>query len=785
VVNFKKILALALIMVIVLIGIFGYLAVMLRHISSSPSPIPAEHNVTTALYSSMISQNMLFYNQNSSVFPYSLLFYDAANVPYAILNVSLLASLPPSNVYMLNYSNDCFNCGNSFAAASAIENDLVSYGVVNSESSIGVLSKSDLQSINNDSLLIIINGLMPSYMFEYINGTNETILQYLLNRGTSIIYVGQSFSRLVLPGGVVVPNSNNLPFLSTFSTSLPKTSTFYFSNATFGFTSGGTYGTASYANIFNGSIIAFSNYLNSWRSPAEAGSDIAKAAAQEFWIPKYASDTQLIPVGYYQKRSGNIGIILNKTEFAYNSTSLPKLNSGYLRVALYNNMTYNLTNASIYKYYLYVPDYSINGSISIPSDIIPGQSTPATLEVFTRSSIPISIQPHLSIYTANMSMIETLPLQFFSAYGNFTFLKYLTLQLPPGKYIARLESFSNMQYAAALFQVPSVKLSMSNANFSSNVYRIAVSSGGMPISGVNYSISVNGLYKSSGVISNGTLYYALPSGSPKINGNATFSISMLSKNFTYVFVRPSTAIKISSQYIELAVVAIIVLMMVTLVRAPNRDEFYIDVPNLPRQDKIPIKLKPNEVIGVFDKLNSYYHWKYMPLSKNEVRMAIATNLRKNNMPINLTYNNVDVILSQLVEKNELASIDDLYAPKAWIDASKHDIEYLAVFKKLRLYFVSHALIFSDLDSSTVADMTIASHGEKIYIVIFSPTSRFKNIPVYSNSITYIAFINEDRLEEFKDSLYSNVSPDVEQLKLYISAGMIRLINVDNPDDIRV
>jgi hypothetical protein len=175
----------------------------------------------------------------------------------------------------------------------------------------------------------------------------------------------------------------------------------------------------------------------------------------------------------------------------------------------------------------------------------------------------------------------------------------------------------------------------------------------------------------------------------------------------------------------------------------------------------------------------------MPLSKNEVRMAIATNLRKNNMPINLTYNNVDVILSQLVEKNELASIDDLYAPKAWIDASKHDIEYLAVFKKLRLYFVSHALIFSDLDSSTVADMTIASHGEKIYIVIFSPTSRFKNIPVYSNSITYIAFINEDRLEEFKDSLYSNVSPDVEQLKLYISAGMIRLINVDNPDDIRV
>ena len=772
-------------MVIVLVGIIGYLAVMLNHISSIPAPAPVAHNVTTALYSSQISQSLLFYNQNSSIFPYSLFFYAAANVPYAIFNVSLLEYPSPSNVYILNYSNDCFNCGNEFAAASAIRNDLVSYGVVNLGSSIESLSKSNLASIKNNSLLIIINGLMPSYMFEIENGTNETALQYLLNHGTSIVYVGQSFSRLVLQGGVVVPNSNNPPFLSTFSTSLPGTSTFYFDNATFGFTSGKTYGTASYVNVFNGSIIAFSNYLNSWKNPADAGSDIAKAAAQEFWIPKYASGVEAIPIGAYNKSSGNIGIVMNESRLAYNSTLLPSLNSGYLRVALYDNLTYNLTNNSIYRYYSYAPDYSLNGSISLPQAMVPGAPVPATLEVFTRSSIPINIQPHLSIYTVNMSRVEVLPLQFFSAYGNFTFLKYITLQLPPGMYIAKLESFSNVQYAGALFQVPSVKLSMLSANLSTNAYKIAVSSGGIPISGVNYSISVNGLYQRTGVIRNGTLYYALPSGSPRINGNATFSVSMLSKNFTYVLVHPSTSIKISSQYIELAVVVIIVLMMVTLVRAPNRDEFYVDVPNLPRQEKIPIKLKPNEVVSVFDKLNTYYHWRYMPLSKNEVRMAIATNLRKNNMPVNLTYNNVDVILNQLVEKGELVSIEDLYAPKAWVNASKHDIEYLAVFKKLRLYFVTHALVFSDLDSSQAADMTIASRGEKIYIVIFSPTSRFKDIPVYANSITYIAFINGGRVEEFKDSLYGNVSPETEQLKLYISAGMIRLIDVDNPDDIRI
>ena len=171
----------------------------------------------------------------------------------------------------------------------------------------------------------------------------------------------------------------------------------------------------------------------------------------------------------------------------------------------------------------------------------------------------------------------------------------------------------------------------------------------------------------------------------------------------------------------------------------------------------------------------------MPLSENEIRIGILTNLRYNGMPINISYNNLDKLLNQLIRTNELTSSDNLYMPAAWTKQSNHDIEYLATFKKLRIYFVSHTFMFTDLDTSNVADITATFHNQRINIFIYSETSKFKKTMTYEYAKTYIAFLNNDKLEEFKAKLFNSELPEAEELKLYISLNEIGLINADSPE----
>jgi ribosome-associated toxin RatA of RatAB toxin-antitoxin module len=298
------------------------------------------------------------------------------------------------------------------------------------------------------------------------------------------------------------------------------------------------------------------------------------------------------------------------------------------------------------------------------------------------------------------------------------------------------------------------------------------------VTNVRYNVSLNNFYQENGIVQSGIIEYKLPNGAPEgLFLNFTFTI--LGRKATYVVVHTSAPVAINTQYIELGLVLVMMVIMVIFVRAPTRDEFYIDVPNLPATKKIEVKLKAAEVLSIFDKLNSNYHWKYMPLSKTEVKSAIALNMKYNNIPVELTYRNVDSILDSLLVKNYVVSADELYAPASWVDSSKHDINYLATFKKLRIYFVTHSYTFTDIDISEEADMVATLHGDRRYVVIYSDTSRFKNIPIYPGSRTYLVFINSDAMEEFKEKLYNTSSDAAEKLKMYISADYIRLVDADN------
>jgi hypothetical protein len=785
--RFKKFFIIAVVIVILIAAFMAYIGVSFRSLLSTvtkPTPPPI-----TYLNTSVAATNLLSYNLGTSLIPYALVYYNEKNISSININATLFLTPPPKSIYILNDSNSCpFNCQNLPNIISAVKAALVQYNVVGSQSQIYTIDQQDLAYLPNDSALIILGSAMPFSMYSKVNGTNQMLLSYLLNKGTDIVYAGSNFSYATQGDILINVTSSTLPtYLSwTQHNEIYSNSGFFFNYSTFSFTLGSQYGPLTYVSYGNGSILAFPNYITTWKNASDAGHDVAKSLSQLFWLPKYAFGYANATILNRTNSTGDVGVVM-----AYSSNTLQYNNriksrdQGYGRIVVYTNSTYSIGNFTndIYKYESYKTNLTINGTMAIDDNIVPGeQILPIpTISLFLPSSQPKLYSPHIVISDLNSTRVQTIPLSSFNASGNISVIEPLTLYLPPGRYIAQVLGFYDNQYAAALFNVYPIEISLASANYTNGAFTFKLESSNTPLSNIGYNISVNKLYPANGTVSNGTIVYVLPKGSPKLRGNITFSIGMLTKVFTYSTSNSPIKIVIPSQYIELAIVVLVMFIIITVVRAPNRDEFYIDVPTMTKVKPIPIKLKAEDVVQAFDKLNVYYHWKYMPLSVAEAKIAIANNLRYNNMTVNLTHSNVDVILNQLVTAGYLVGADGLYAPKAWISQSGHDIEYLATFKKLRVYLVNHAYVFTDIDSSDKADIIATIHNERVYIVIFSQTSKFKKMPVSPSAKTYIAFLNSYKLDEFENYMREYSTPSAEELRMYISVGQVKLVDADNPE----
>ncbi len=781
-----KLKTIALLAIVILVVVFGSLAYYLSFLLKSAQTGP--HAVSTgkpSVSAVLIQQNLLSYNNNSQLLPYALFDYHSRNATSLLVSGGIYTQPVPTTVYILNWSNQCSGCINMTQFIVALNSDLYNYSVFNSSfARVQIVSASGLSSIKQNSVLIIPNGYLPDFMLSSAGASNTT-MQALLNKGTSIIYIGKNFSRLISAQDVVIPDSNQPQFLNTNPViSYTQGSSYSFNKPTFTFAQGTSYGPISYESVFGGHIIAFANFMNSWPSPSKAASDIAAVIFQSFWIPQVTSGATSVAINNYSSSSSSAGLVLN-SGFLTSTRQISSVLSSYEgRVVIESsNNHFSSPSGTSYTIVYFTPMYQVNGTIAIPSVLFPGQPVSSTMSVYVPGTQ--EVEPHIDIFNSNLTLVTSLaPFFTKSVTSNYTFLEVFNPLLGPGSYVAELNGFLGQHYGAAYFTVPGITFSLQGVNFSEGTYQFSAYAATQPVSNTTANISVNGQYKSQVSINQGSFTYSLPIGTSPPTGNLTFSINIGKQSYVYTTFYTAPSITINKQYIEFVIAVIIVILEITLVKAPTRDEFYIDVPSMPEPAKANIKLKSNELLGVFDKLNLYYHWRYMPLSNTEFRFAVSNNLRIANMPVTLTYNNIDVLLDSLTAKDLLVGIDGLYAPKAWIEQSKHDIEYLATFKKMRVYLVSNAHIFTDMDKSDVADIVTTLHNEKAFIVIYSKTSRFINkIPIQPPIKTYLAFLNAEKLEEFKLGLYMSTSGSLEELKMYVSSGNVVLVDADNPEGI--
>lgn len=782
----KRVVILTVVILILIFGaLIGYLYIIVHNSNRQQSSSIASHAHIAA---SIGYEQALSYNYANYLEPYISVNYASANATEILINASVYKSRPPQHIYVLNYTNACYQCGNATAVYDAFKSSIADYNLNSIYGNISQISIPNLNRMPNDSILVILNGLLP------INFTagNAQLMNQLISKHTSIIYIGQNFSTEFVVGTTSTQEIvSKLPlYLDTINpNNLGNSYGFYFNRSTFKLLNGIDYGYLSYENVGNGSIVVFPNTLQSWKSPLYAGKDIARAIAELFWLPSYAQGASYATISLNNtgKHYGSLGVIEDKIPISYTQNATSTIDAGYMRVVVIGVSPY-VANDTAYDYIYQRPDFSSNGTVSMSSAFIPGYNYMRFVFNITNKPInPIKLATFLYVYDQNMSLVsESSNVTTFSNFSisSAPFVIDRNLTLGPGNYIVLLKSFNNSAVlAGGLFTISPILIRATAANFTVDRYVFTVLSQNTLLNGINYTITVNGAYPQKGKLDNGELYYQLPSGSPSLTGLLLFNVSMLSENFNYGFTYTPLPFEVNPEYAEAGIAGLIVAIMILFVKAPVRDEFYIDVPSMRIGKKINIKLKASEVEEVFGKLNSNYHWRFMPLSKDEVKAAISLNIKYSNIPVELTYANIERILDTMVVGGYVTYADNLYMPKSWIDASGHDMIYLATFKKLRMYFVTHNYTFTDLDQSDAADIVAKVHGDTRYIIIYSKTSKFMNVPIYNGSKTYLVFLNSFELEAFKSKLFLTPTNQAQELKMYISADYVALIDADNFDSV--
>ena len=572
----KRVLIIFGIILIVFVGLFLYMYFLI----ASFKPTPPVY-IPPTLTANLITHGISLYNNGNNWVPYSIISYNAVNISYVYINTTLFKTKPPSSIFVLNPASGCFRCGNYQQTISTFFNDMIAFGVPNAKNARVIFNPT---KIPNNSILVVLSGYMPSYMFNLYKNTNKTVLDNLLDRGTSIIYVGLNFSYM-LSGPTIVPNNNTPTYLNTIrNPEVSNTIGFNLKNSTFKFTNNSMYGPFTFTNVYNGSIIAFPNILKEWKSPKDSGYDLARSVSQLFWLPKYShfafNISPKLNKSYILIQLKNPLISLSNTSHA-RKTTIQSMNKGYLRTLITTSKNYTLKKNSIYKYIYYKPNYPTTGKFYIKSKIIPGMPLNAKFTVSLGNYIT-TIQPHISIYNNTMNNTLNIPLSSIpNVKNNYTFVVPLNLKIPPGNYIAELKSRNNVTYAEAVFYISPLNITLISSNLTLGVINFSIKTGNISISNVDYTLTLNGNYKQEGTVMNGTVTYKLPKGSLIPSGILHFKFNMLSTNFGVVLYHNTAGPFSNKQIILLGIVGVVVLALVTLVKAPLRDDFYIDVPQLP------------------------------------------------------------------------------------------------------------------------------------------------------------------------------------------------------------
>ncbi|MCX8163294.1 MAG: hypothetical protein N3D10_01935 [Candidatus Micrarchaeota archaeon] len=237
----------------------------------------------------------------------------------------------------------------------------------------------------------------------------------------------------------------------------------------------------------------------------------------------------------------------------------------------------------------------------------------------------------------------------------------------------------------------------------------------------------------------------------------------------------------------LGVLAIItILFAVYVVSRPKKDMFSLDIPDFGVEEYREIKLKPKQILEVFDLVNKDFKWESMPLSLAELKDGFLK-LTIDGHPIVVGEYNLEEVLAKLENKKLVASYLGFWIPTSWLDKSNFNIKKIAMYRYLRDIFVTNAVKFSKLrDIKTDNfDVKILLNNIIYYIYLFDGdySINYFVIKKASEGNCWIVFEDRTQIKKFLEKVSSLTTKNSLLLKLYINNSKVQLVSLDNFEEL--
>lgn len=707
------------------------------------------------------------------------------DVSAANVSAKMYRSEIPTDVYLLDYI--CDSCGTISDFKAALEQQLKADGIIPSESTLVSKKFNQLEQLDTKAIIIIPTGRIPSLLFDANSSAN---LNRLMERGCVVIYIGGDFAQWMARSGVVeaVPPNALSPYsLMQISSEVGRADppyTFEGGSYRLGGNSSTYKSAISVQTIANGYFVAFPNALDQgWNSRGggngtAAAKDVARFISEVGWQYPVADGNRSL--------RADTGGVINATDTLIISPT--DRNSGYLR--LYMNISgpnNSTSNASAPKTWttreyrdlrigntitgrLVNPNFQVNGSImDMKLELHENFSEPREIELFIVTTKDGEVLSQQSLGP---------PVSFVTDY---TTEKHYAVNLTGGEYILRITDVSGKTYAHSLLHVPLVIAELSGKpNWAAPAIAFSLTSDGRPVEDMEVAISMdNGPRAVLKTDRSGKFTYS-PADKPGY-GDHVFRINSTGRSFTVKasYVRQTTFFDDPMNQ-GILVATILVLVVGLALRRAEPAKYFIDVPDFPPQQKERIPISRFALINLMEGIDREYRWKWMPLTAQEIKAGVRKRLNYQGKPILVSDYNLEKLLGQLIGSGEATRALGLYGLASWEKQSGKSAQYLAMFRMLRNFLISHAVLFTDVGQRQECDILMNYRGESIYIHIYEGDETVKRALLSAKKgKNFIVFESREQLQGFVRQLGPAATRLAVALKMEMGSRQVMLAHVES------
>ncbi|MBN2122108.1 hypothetical protein JW721_03560 [Candidatus Micrarchaeota archaeon] len=676
---------------------------------------------------------------------------EAGGIDELPVTVNVYDRVVPSSVYLLRSYR--YQAENYPQFISVLRANLSRWGI-----SINEVGLDELGSLPSQSLVIVPSGYIPS---EMLIGS-DTKISALLQRGVTVIYMGQPFNRMYSTEGSVVPGNTGYlsPLLLRFEegVSLPTTSGFHLKSPLYSVGDIRVMGSASVAYFGTGAMVFLPQTLDGgWSSPEFAADDVQKLILELPWLSPISTD------------SGNLSFVNGSATSEYFTTSF--LGDGvYAHLQAYDNATGNGFNEVVYL------EKSTRGEIyTLGHSISPSAIGSTQMDVVVELKEAGGEERLFFSVVQDLLEVGREPVSSSKLALNSDATFSYTFSLSPGDYILNIVDNDGRRYARAYMRAGDVSIVSGYSRYSNDQYEFKFYADGKPLSLTGdvflegYSTPTHFENAQSVVVDAATV-----AGGPlAVNEDHEFRFEIKEYETTVTIRKRGTTSILTSPFLLGAVgIAVLALGVGFLFARKGVAMYGLDIPDFPPQSTIKVPLSKEKLLGVFTKINERYRWKNTPLKLSEIKLGFKDLLHEGK-PIFISDYNLEYLLSRLVGMDLVKREIDYYGLSSWEGETGKSIRYLASFRKLRDICINNAVPFTAMGKGKDYDSKITVLGQDIFVHLYDDASRVipNALSSLQNGMNIVLFEEEAEKSEFYEYLSSGYR-GATALKLEVQAGSI-------------